>query len=243
MATIGIFEAKTRLSEIVRQVEAGERFTITVHGEPKAQLVPIPAPTPAHSPEEVEAAYQRLRNPRIKGISHETIRAWIEEGVRDSILDASMALAWLLERKDQGEAALAGEALDIVSVRGGDGSGPVVRGGSQCALVWQSAQQVITAQDSANYLGESRRFWRLFRTPSTGIESGASPFNSAGFTSSPPTTPPIWNWPCAAPPLWPLSTANSPKPLEQPACASSARSSDCTLSKSTFAEYWGIFGD
>jgi prevent-host-death family protein len=80
MATVGIFEAKTRLSEIVRQVEAGERFTITVNGEPKAQVVPIPAPTPVHSPEEIEAAYQRLRNPCIKGISHETIRAWIEEG-------------------------------------------------------------------------------------------------------------------------------------------------------------------
>lgn len=80
MATIGIFEAKTKLSEIVRKVEGGERFTITVNGEPKAQLVPIPPPAPVHSPEEIEAAYQRLRNPRIAGISHEVIRAAIEEG-------------------------------------------------------------------------------------------------------------------------------------------------------------------
>lgn len=80
MAAIGIFEAKAKLSEIVRQVEAGERFTITVRGEAKAQLVPIPAPSPVHTPEEIEAAYQRLRNPRIKGISHEEIRAAIEEG-------------------------------------------------------------------------------------------------------------------------------------------------------------------
>lgn len=80
MATVGIFEAKTRFSEIVRQVEAGERFTITVRGEAKAQMVPLPVPSPVHSPEEVEAAYQRLRNPRIKGISHEEIRAAIEEG-------------------------------------------------------------------------------------------------------------------------------------------------------------------
>ena len=80
MATVGIFEAKTKLSEIVRKVELGERFTITVNGEAKALVVPIPAPTPLHSPEEIEAAYQRLRNPRIKGISHETIREWIEEG-------------------------------------------------------------------------------------------------------------------------------------------------------------------
>jgi len=80
MATVGIFEAKTKLSEIVRKVERGERFTITVNGEAKAQLVPIPAATPVHSPEEIEAAYQRLRNPRIEGVSHETIREWIEEG-------------------------------------------------------------------------------------------------------------------------------------------------------------------
>jgi prevent-host-death family protein len=80
MAAIGIFEAKTKLSDLVRQVEAGERFTITVRGEAKAQLVPVPAPCPVHTPEEIEAAYQRLRNPSISGISHETIRAWIEEG-------------------------------------------------------------------------------------------------------------------------------------------------------------------
>jgi prevent-host-death family protein len=80
MATVGIFEAKTKLSEIVRKVERGERFTITVNGEAKAQVVPIPAPTPVHSPEEIEAAYQRLRNPSITGISHEEIRAAIEEG-------------------------------------------------------------------------------------------------------------------------------------------------------------------
>ncbi len=80
MSTIGIFEAKTRLSEIVRLVEAGERFTITVRGQAKAEVVPVQLPRPVRTPEEIEAAYQRLRNPSIKGISHETIRGWIEEG-------------------------------------------------------------------------------------------------------------------------------------------------------------------
>ncbi len=82
MATVGIFEAKTRLSELVRKAERGERFTITVRGEARAQVVPIQAPSPVRSPEDVEAAYQRLRHPRIKGISHEQIRAAIEEGRR-----------------------------------------------------------------------------------------------------------------------------------------------------------------
>lgn len=80
MATVGIFEAKTRLSEIVRLVGTGQRFTITVRGEAMAEVVPIQAPRPVHSPEEIEAAYQRLRNPRIEGISPEEIRAAIEEG-------------------------------------------------------------------------------------------------------------------------------------------------------------------
>ena len=77
---IGAFDAKTRLSEILRKVEQGERFTITVRGRAVADVVPVQARRPKATPEEIEAAYQRLRNPRIKGISHETIRGWIEEG-------------------------------------------------------------------------------------------------------------------------------------------------------------------
>lgn len=80
MATIGIFEAKAKLSEIVRQVEAGERFTITVRGEAKAEVVPIRESAPLHTPDEIEAAYLRLMHPRIKGISHQEIQAAIEEG-------------------------------------------------------------------------------------------------------------------------------------------------------------------
>jgi prevent-host-death family protein len=77
---IGIFEAKTKLSEILRKVDQGERFTITVRGRAVASLVPVQRSTSLRSPEEIEAAYQRLRNPIIRGISHEEIRAAIEEG-------------------------------------------------------------------------------------------------------------------------------------------------------------------
>lgn len=46
MATeVGTYEAKTRLPELIRQVQQGQRFTITNRGEPVAQLVPIDAPT------------------------------------------------------------------------------------------------------------------------------------------------------------------------------------------------------
>ena len=38
--TISSYEAKTRLAEILRAVQSGERFTIALCGEPVANLVP-----------------------------------------------------------------------------------------------------------------------------------------------------------------------------------------------------------
>jgi len=38
---IGIFQAKTHLSELVEKVQRGERFTITRHGRPVADLGPV----------------------------------------------------------------------------------------------------------------------------------------------------------------------------------------------------------
>jgi prevent-host-death family protein len=80
MPTIGLFEAKTKLSEIVQKAAAGERFTITVRGKPAAEIGPPRATEPKLSPEELEAIFERMRNPTITGISHEEIRAAIEEG-------------------------------------------------------------------------------------------------------------------------------------------------------------------
>lgn len=37
---VGSFEAKTKLPELLRSVQQGGRFTITVRGEPVADLVP-----------------------------------------------------------------------------------------------------------------------------------------------------------------------------------------------------------
>ncbi|OLB30402.1 MAG: type II toxin-antitoxin system prevent-host-death family antitoxin [Acidobacteria bacterium] len=39
--TVGAYEAKTHLSELLEKVEAGEEITITKHGAPVAKLVPI----------------------------------------------------------------------------------------------------------------------------------------------------------------------------------------------------------
>jgi prevent-host-death family protein len=41
MASIGTFEAKTRLSELLDRVEAGEELVIARRGRPVARLVPV----------------------------------------------------------------------------------------------------------------------------------------------------------------------------------------------------------
>jgi prevent-host-death family protein len=41
METIGLFEAKTHLSELVARAERGEEVVITRHNKPVAKLVPI----------------------------------------------------------------------------------------------------------------------------------------------------------------------------------------------------------
>ena len=42
--TIGLFEAKTHLSELVARAEAGEEVIITRHNKPVAKLVPVDRP-------------------------------------------------------------------------------------------------------------------------------------------------------------------------------------------------------
>lgn len=43
MESIGLFEAKTHLSELVARAERGEEVVITRHNKPVARLVPMPA--------------------------------------------------------------------------------------------------------------------------------------------------------------------------------------------------------
>ena len=73
---IGLFEAKTKLSELLRKVDQGERFTITVRGRVVAELAP-PSSNVKPVPQDV---IDRLMHPKIHGISHEEIRAAIAEG-------------------------------------------------------------------------------------------------------------------------------------------------------------------
>jgi prevent-host-death family protein len=57
---IGAYDAKTKLAEILRRVEAGEHFTITNRGKPIADLIP----SRADSDRQVEAAIANILKAR-----------------------------------------------------------------------------------------------------------------------------------------------------------------------------------
>ena len=56
--TVGAYEAKTHLSELLERVEAGQEITITRHGASVARLVPV---TKKATLEERSAAIERIQ--------------------------------------------------------------------------------------------------------------------------------------------------------------------------------------
>jgi len=56
--TVGAYEAKTHLSELLEKVEAGEEIVITRHGSPVAKLVPVRKETSA---QQRAAAVRRIQ--------------------------------------------------------------------------------------------------------------------------------------------------------------------------------------
>lgn len=78
--TIGLFEAKTHLSEVVARVEAGDEVVITRHNRPVAKIVPIVAAD--HDPAARRAAVNALlRSARGRKLGLDW-RALREEGRR-----------------------------------------------------------------------------------------------------------------------------------------------------------------
>ena len=57
MSEIGAFEAKTHLPKLLQRVEAGERFIITRHSRPVAELIPFRQ----HDTAKVQSAINSLR--------------------------------------------------------------------------------------------------------------------------------------------------------------------------------------
>ena len=62
MIRVGSFEAKTKLSELLDKVEAGETVTITRHGKPVAQLIRA---QPDHDPEAMRALVEEIKRTRV----------------------------------------------------------------------------------------------------------------------------------------------------------------------------------
>ena len=80
METIGTFEAKTHLSQLLDRVAKGEKITITRHGVPAALLVPAEPTEQKLSHEEIVEGMRALRK-RVKP-GRTTVRDMANEGRR-----------------------------------------------------------------------------------------------------------------------------------------------------------------
>ncbi len=74
---VGSFDAKATLSALLRDVENGACYTITLRGRPIADLIP----TERLQRENAEVAIEAMRSfPRIKGVAAKEIESLIAEG-------------------------------------------------------------------------------------------------------------------------------------------------------------------
>jgi len=80
MRSIGAFEAKTHLSELLDQVSKGEQITITRHGIPAAMLVPVEETKNRRTHQEIVEDMRRLRKQLRPGKIG--IREMVEQGRR-----------------------------------------------------------------------------------------------------------------------------------------------------------------
>lgn len=81
MEEVGMFEAKTKFSEIAKRVQAtGRPVRVTNRGEPMVEITPVkPTPTSRRPPAAVFADLARLRTSLAKS-SSEQIKADLAEG-------------------------------------------------------------------------------------------------------------------------------------------------------------------
>lgn len=74
---IGSYHAKTKLPELLREVQGGRRYRITLRGKPIADLVPT---NPA-DPDDRRAAIAAMREfPKVRGQDAAVVSRWISEG-------------------------------------------------------------------------------------------------------------------------------------------------------------------
>ena len=80
MESVGAFEAKTHLSDLLDRVSKGERITITRHGVPAAVLVPVGETGKKLTHKEIVDGMRALRK-RIKP-DRMSVREMVQEGRR-----------------------------------------------------------------------------------------------------------------------------------------------------------------
>ena len=75
---VAVYEAKSKLSELLDKVRAGKEIVITRHGEPIARLVPVSAPA---MPDRARAVREvRALSKRLNIRTGASLRKLIEEG-------------------------------------------------------------------------------------------------------------------------------------------------------------------
>lgn len=79
MRTVGAFEAKTHLSQLLDEVENGATITITRHGRPVARLSPA-EPVVTRDVDEVIRSWEEYRKRERITLGGLSIREMIEEG-------------------------------------------------------------------------------------------------------------------------------------------------------------------
>jgi prevent-host-death family protein len=80
MTSVGAFEAKTHLSDLLDRVARGEKITITRHGIPAALLVPVEQSASKRTHQEIVEAMRALRK-RVKP-GRTSVREMVAEGRR-----------------------------------------------------------------------------------------------------------------------------------------------------------------
>ena len=79
MVTVNLARAKARLSELLDEVEAGEKVVITRHGRPIARVSPVARPK---RPPRLQALAEfRATMPRLRRSSAELLRAARNQGL------------------------------------------------------------------------------------------------------------------------------------------------------------------
>ena len=81
MESVGSFEAKTHLPQLLERVAQGEEFTITKHGKPVARLVPVSTARPKPDVRQVIEELKAFSKGKTLG-EDITIRDLIEDGRR-----------------------------------------------------------------------------------------------------------------------------------------------------------------